>query len=119
MAQFALMLNHAPDRYQDLSEDEYLDIIKDYVAWVEEMTAKGVYTGGHKLTEGAGRTLTANDGAVEVHDGPFAELAEVLGGLMIIEAADYDAAVEIAKTCPHLVHNRSLEIRQIDDAVED
>ena len=50
-----------------------------------------------------------------MHDSPFAELTEVLGGLMIIEAANYEAAVEIARTCPHLLHNRSLEVRRIDD----
>ena len=46
MPKFALLLNHAPDRYQDLGEDEYMDIITDYVSWVEKMTADGVYTGG-------------------------------------------------------------------------
>jgi hypothetical protein len=33
---------------------------------------------------------------------------------MVIEAADYRAAVEIARTHPHLVHNKTLEIRQLD-----
>ena len=34
MAKFALLLNHAPDRYTQLGEDDYLAIIKDYVTWV-------------------------------------------------------------------------------------
>ncbi len=115
MKSFALLLNHAPDRYQNLAEADYMEIIKDYVAWVEKLSAEGTYKGGHKLVEGAGKTLTNANGNTEVHESPYTELAEVLGGLMIIEAEDYDAAVAIAKTHPHLVHNISLEIREIHD----
>lgn len=113
MNTYALLLNHAPDRYSGLSEDDYMDIIKDYVAWVEKLTAEGTYVGGEKLADGPGKTLTATDGGVEVHDSPMAELAEVLGGFMMIKAASYDAAVAIAKTCPHMVHNKTLEVREI------
>lgn len=115
MAKFAFMLNHAPDRYSGLSEDDYMTIIKDYLAWVDKATAQGVYLGGHKLTAEPGRTLEKSGDEIEVHDSPFAELPEILGGLMIVRADDYDSAVEIAKAHPHLVHNCSLEIREIDD----
>ncbi len=113
MKTFALLLNHAPDRYVGLSEDDYMTIIQDYVAWTEKLTAEGVYVGGEKLADGPGRVLTKSDAGVEVHDTPLAELAEVLGGFMMIKATDYDAAVEIARTCPHMVHNNGLEIREI------
>lgn len=113
MNTYALLLNHAPDRYEGLSEDDFMDIIKDYVAWVEKLAADGTYVGGEKLADGPGRVLTKSGGGIEVHDTPLAELTEVLGGFMLIRAADYGAAVEIAKTCPHLVHNSSLEIREV------
>lgn len=113
MKTYALLLNHAPDRYADLSEDDYMAIIKDYVAWTEKLSAEGVYVGGEKLADGPGKVLTRTDGGIEVHDTPLAELTEVLGGLMMIKAEDYAAAVEIAKTCPHMVHNSGLEIREI------
>jgi hypothetical protein len=114
MAKFVLLLNHAPDRYARLSEDEAMTIFKDYMQWMEKATSDGFCTGGYKLSAGPGRILTAVDGGVDVHDSPFAELSEILGGLMVIEAADYRAAVEIARTHPHLVHNKTLEIRQLD-----
>lgn len=113
MNTYALLLNHAPDRYTGLSEEDYMVIIADYVAWVEKLAADGRYVGGEKLADGPGKVLTAKDGAIEVHDTPLAELAEVLGGFMMIKAADYESAVAIAKTCPHLVHNSTLEIREI------
>ena len=119
MAKYALMLPHRPDRYQGLNEDEYMSIIKDYIAWVEDMTEKGIYQGGHKLTDDPGKSLAANGTGVEVHDIPAAEITELLGGLMIIEASDWDAAVGIAKSCPHLRHNERIELREIDTSVDD
>ena len=118
MTTYALLLNHAPDRYDNVSEDEYMAIIKDYVGWVQQMSDDGIYQGGHKLNTGPGKVLTSGGGGVDVHDSPFAELSEVLGGLMLIEAEDYEHAVEIAKSCPHLVHNTTLEIREVDDVPE-
>lgn len=115
MQQFALLLNHAPDRYSGLNEDQYMGIIKDYVAWVEEMTAKGAYIDGHKLSEIPGKTLSSESGSVEVHDSPFAELSEVLGGIMVIQAKDFDDAVRIAADHPHMKHNTSMDIRQLEN----
>jgi len=114
MAQYMLLLNHEPDRYDGIPHDEMMNIIKDYVAWVEQQVAAGIYLGGEKLSLDAGKTLSSANGTVEVHDSPFAELPEVLGGYMVIEAEDYDAAVEIARQHPHLVHNTNLHIRRLE-----
>ncbi len=115
MPKFALLLPHAPDRYTALSEAENMDVIKDYVAWVEDLETKGAYAGGYKLTDEAGKTLVTSHDGVSVHDGPFAELAEILGGIMVIEAEDWDAAVAIARTNPHLKHNKRIELRAVHD----
>lgn len=116
MPKFALLLPHAPDRYTSLSDADYTDVISDYVAWVEDLTAKGTYAGGYKLTNEGGKILVAGAGEPTVHDGPFAELAEVLGGIMVIEANDWDDAVAIAKTNPHMRHNQRIEIRAVSDS---
>jgi hypothetical protein len=39
-------------------------------------------------------------GTVQVTDGPFVETKEALGGFYLIEADDFDAALEIAKQVP-------------------
>lgn len=115
MPKFALLLPHAPDRYTTLSEAENMDVIKDYVAWVQDQAGKGVYTGGYQLTDDAAKVLVAGQDGISVHDGPFAELAEILGGIMVIEAADWDAAIAIARTNPHLQHNKRIELRAVHD----
>lgn len=115
MKTFALLLPNEPDRYSGLDAERYAEIIKDYIAWVDQLTEDGVYVGGHRLTDAPGKTLVAREGGVEVFDSPFAETAEVLGGLMLIRAESLEAAVSIARTNPHLRHNRRIIIREVYD----
>lgn len=119
MAKFVLMLPHAPDRYTNLGEEDFMELMKDYVGWVEDMAAKGKYLSGEKLLDEGGKVVTKASGGLEVHDGPFTEVAEILGGYMVISAADYDEAVEIARSHPHMKHNDKIIIRQTDPSADD
>lgn len=83
MAKFVLMLPHAPDRYTNLGEAEFMDLMKDYIGWVEDMSAKGKFAGGENLRDEGGKIVTKASGKIEVHDGPFSEVAEILGGYMV------------------------------------
>lgn len=57
--------------------------------------------GGNALQGVATATTIRKDGgAFTVTDGPFAEAKEVLGGYYLIEAADLDEAIGIAKDIP-------------------
>ena len=75
---------------------------------------QGKLAGGLKLKDEGGRRMTRNGDGVRVVDGPFAEAKEVVGGFFLIEAADYDEAVEISRSCPHLVYGQSIELREVD-----
>lgn len=46
-----------------------------------------------------------------VTDGPYAEIKESIGGFIVIKAADYEDAVQIAKGAPILELGGSVEIR--------
>ena len=119
MAKFVLMLPHAPDRYTNIGEAEFMDLMKDYIGWVEEMSAQGKYVGGEKLGTDGGKIISNKSGSEEIHDGPFAEVAEILGGYMVINAADYDEAIEIARGHPHMKHNDTIIIRQTDPTADE
>ncbi len=119
MSKFALLLNHPTHRYSDLPESEYMEIIKDYVAWVQTQVEKGVYVSGHKLSTEDGKRLTKSDDGITVIDAPSTEIAEVLGGIMVIETPDMATAVEVARDHPHFRHNESLEIWPLDESVDD
>lgn len=51
-------------------------------------------------------------GELTVHDGPYADTREQLGGFYIIEAKSMDEALEWAGKCP-AAHWGSIEVRQI------
>lgn len=57
-------------------------------------------------------TIRADNGAQTLHDGPFAETREQFGGFYVIEAADLDAAIAIAKQIP-LASNGAVEVRPL------
>ena len=58
----------------------------------------------------------SNDGGeLKVHDGPYADTREQLGGFYIIEARNMDEALEWAGKCP-AVQWGSVEVRQIFEA---
>jgi hypothetical protein len=64
---------------------------------------------GLKATSSA-TTVRTTKGKQTVHDGPFAEAKEQLGGFHLIEAPDLDAAIAIAKKVP-LLGDGAIEVR--------
>ncbi|MBY0581631.1 MAG: YciI family protein [Sphingomonas sp.] len=57
-------------------------------------------------------TLRTTNGKHSIHDGPFAESREQLGGYYVVDAADLDAAIAIAKQVP-LAGDGAIEIRPV------
>ena len=51
---------------------------------------------------------------VTVMNGPYAEAKEVIGGYFMIEAANYDQAVQLARDCPNLELGGTIEVREIE-----
>jgi hypothetical protein len=62
------------------------------------------------LIDTTGRVV--GKGGSTVTDGPFSESREVMAGFYTIEAADFDEAVKLALTNPH-VSSGSIEIREV------
>ncbi len=114
MPQFMLLLHQSPLKFKNLSPEEIQQILAKYRAWREELISRNQLRGGEKLGNDSGRRLRVQNGQVSVADGPYSEASEVLGGYFVVEAADYDAAVAIARSCPHLSGSQWIEVRQID-----
>lgn len=57
-------------------------------------------------------TVREAGGARTVHDGPFAEAREQLGGFYLIDVPDLDAALEIARKVP-LSEGGAIEVRPL------
>lgn len=101
MHDYLLLLHESPADTAHLSPSEMQALVERYIAWSRTMADQGRIAAGHKLRDEGGRIVRRTAGAVEVTDGPFIEAKEVVGGLFVIRAADYDDAVAVAATCPH------------------
>lgn len=117
MAKFMLMLFDNPADYANLTPQMMQDLVKEYGHWAEQMGKEGKLAGGEKLTEEGGRVITGKGAKAVVTDGPYAETKEVLGGYFIVNAASYDEAVAIARSCPHAKYGASTHVRRIDEHV--
>jgi hypothetical protein len=70
--------------------------------YAKELASQKILKRGAPLAhEAAAATVRVRKGKALVIDGPFAESKEVIGGFWIIDVADRDAALEIARRCPH------------------
>lgn len=86
-------------RTDESKAGEYWGAYKSYGNALREagvMVANGVcLKAGHTAT-----TIRLKDGKRFVQDGPFADTKEQLGGMIVIETPDLDAALAWAAKCP-------------------
>lgn len=115
MPKFMLMLFDNPADYAGLSPQRMQEIVREYGEWAGRIAKEGKLVGGNKLSDEGGKVLSGKSPKSIVTDGPFAETKEVLGGYFIVEAADYDEAVAIARSCPHATYGVATHVRRIDE----
>lgn len=113
MPQFMLILSEKPGDFANMAPEEIQKIIEKYGAWGMKMGKEGRMVAGNKLTEDGGKRISRSGNSLAVTDGPYAEAKEIIGGIYVLKAKNYDEAVELAKTCPHMEYGK-IEVRQID-----
>jgi hypothetical protein len=73
----------------------------DIEAWVADNDGAGRRLDGSILAPvSSATTVRVRDGELLVSDGPFAETKEVIVGFDMLECADLDEAIEVARTHP-------------------
>jgi hypothetical protein len=88
----------------------------DIEAWVEENDAAGRRVRGAALAPpSAATTVRIRDGEALITDGPFAETREVIVGFDLLECADLDEAIAVARAHP-MARGGRLEIRPLADS---
>jgi hypothetical protein len=76
-------------------------------AYGEALRAAGIFVAGVGLGSPDNATIVSvRDGKRQVQDGPYAETKEFLGGFVIIDVPDLDAALEWAARNPSAAHGR-------------
>jgi hypothetical protein len=96
------------DGWDALSDDEQKQIYADYAAvnktpGVTPGLALGLPENATTVRVQGGKTLTT--------DGPFVGMKEAVGGYVVLEADDLDAAIELAARIPSARLGGGIEIR--------
>ncbi|MGW4639178.1 YciI family protein [Sphaerisporangium sp. NPDC004334] len=99
----------------DTEPDTDKESTPDIDVWVEENDAKGRRLQGMALAPtSTATTVRVRNGELLVSDGPFAETQEVIVGFDLLECADLDEAIEVARAHPMAREGR-LELRPFAD----
>ena len=114
MPKYMLLLHDNPNAFANVSPEAMQKVVEKYIAWGKKLREAGVMRAGDKLTDEPGRVMRRKDGQVHVTDGPYSESKELLGGYYMIEADNYDKAVELARDCPQLEYGGTIEVREVD-----
>ena len=104
MPRFVLLLYDAPDEPR-LSEGQREARVAEYRSWARRVRAGGREIGGEKLEREAAILGPSTSPAVAA--------GWPLGGYFVVSARDLEAAVELARSCPHLAHGGRVEVRAI------
>jgi hypothetical protein len=99
-----------PEAWNRLSQEEQQSVFADYKALNEN---PGVTAGLQLQDPETATTVRVEDGKTLTTDGPFVEIKEAIGGYLIYEADDLDAAIELAATIPAARMGGAIEVRPI------
>lgn len=94
--------------YSSMTPEDFGEILAGYEAWGQRMGDR--LSVSRKLTDEGGRVMLPNG---EVKDGPYVESKEVVGGVYLLKADNYDHAVELCKDHPNFKFG-SIEVREVD-----
>ena len=91
----------------------------DVDALVREVKSAGVWVfNGHLHPPSTATVVRLQDGDVLTNDGPYAEGKEHIGGLVIVEAPDLDAALEWGRKVARAT-TLPIEVRPFGEETED
>ncbi|MGI8552301.1 MAG: YciI family protein [Dehalococcoidia bacterium] len=94
------------------SESEKQQVFAQIGDWWGKLAGQGKLGEGYHLQPPqTATTVVLNRGQSTLIDGPFMEAKEIIGGYGILEAADLDEAIAVARTFP--MPNGRVEVRPV------
>jgi hypothetical protein len=110
---YSLLIYETSEAYakRDAPDDE--PYIGAWRAYYRSLVEAGIYVGGDPLhLPETGTTVRRRDGRRQIQDGPYAHAKEQLAGIIIVELASLDSALEWAARCPASSYG-AVEVRPI------
>jgi hypothetical protein len=110
---YMLLIYENENAWAGMSEAEQGKAYGEYMAFTDDIKAKGQYISGAPLQPvTTATTVRVKDGKAISTDGPFAETREQLGGYYLVEAKDLDEAIGLATRIP-AARMGSIEVRPV------
>jgi hypothetical protein len=98
-----------------MPRDEFEAFSHEHVVLADELEKNGRSVAAEGLQPvSTAKTVRLRNGRLSITDGPFAETKEQLGGIYLIDAADIDAAVQVAARIP-MARLGCVEVRPVWD----
>jgi hypothetical protein len=113
---YVLLIHHGDTalpgtpEWERLTEDEQKAVYSDYQG---VNRTPGVTPGLWLQPPESATTVRVQDGKTLTTDGPFVAIKEALGGYLLFEADDLDAAIELAARIPAARMGGAVEVRPI------
>ena len=82
-----------------------------WLAWMRELEGKGHLKNRGQPLDVAGKVVRGKNKIVT--DGPYVEAKDLVLGFIVVESGDLAGAAELAKGCPMLEGDGSVEIRPV------
>ena len=109
---YTLLLHYAEESPETIGDDVIAEGMRLMSSYTATLQAAGVLIAAEVLQPSdVATTLRLSDGTVQVQDGPFADTKEQLGGTIVVDVPDLDAALEWASQAPVLEWGGAVEIR--------
>ena len=102
--------NFTRDDLAALSQEEQQQL---YADWGAINQTPGVTPGLELAPASTATTVRVEDGTTLTTDGPFPEVKEALGGYLLLDADDLDAAIELAARIPAARMGGAVEVRPV------
>jgi hypothetical protein len=98
------------EEFEQLSEDERQAIRNEYLA-IHQLP--GVLGGEQLQPAETATTVRSQNGETLLIDGPFIDAKEHVGGFILVDVADLDAALAIAAQIPAVRMGGAVEVRPL------
>ncbi|PYS25188.1 MAG: transcription initiation protein [Acidobacteria bacterium] len=109
MSKFMYLFRSNPAAFRSMSPEQMQQTMKKWMDWKDMLEKNGhVKEFGERL-DGTGKVVRGK--AKAVTDGPYVEVKDSIQGYMLVAATDMDQALELARDCPILERDGTVEIR--------
>ena len=107
---YAILFHEKTEHFARRTEPGFMDT---WMAYINAIHAAGIFASGAGLLPPEAATMVSvREGKRRIHDGPYAETKEFLGGLVIIDVPNLDVALEWAARSPAAGYS-SVEVRPV------